>query len=140
MADPKTYVEVLKFAVKDIFDDKYKSRVIDLMTKTAEAAVDRAGGLSTDKPKEKGAKGWSVSGSLVSLGPDKSGKKFGAEVSVVVSTWPGKSMKSFPSGSAAFATSPGDKISVGDVDTVAKGAVAEAMKTAVKFMTDKQPE
>ena len=131
MADPKIYVQVNTFAIKDIFDSKHKSRVQALMTKTAEQAVKGSSKLTLDAPKEKGAKGWSLDSSLVSLGPDKAGKKFGANVS----TWPGKSMKSFPTGYGGFAIeSADDKISPGDVDQVAVTAVKEATKTAVKYM------
>jgi hypothetical protein len=140
MADAKIYVELSKFSVKDIFDDKHKSRVVDLMTSTAEAAVKKSGKLTVDKPKDKAAKGWAVLGSLVSLGPDKSGKKFAAKVSLTVTTWPGKSIKAMPSGEAGFAIEPGEKVSPGDVDQVAKGAAAEAMKTAISHMESKKPE
>jgi hypothetical protein len=140
MADAKTYVEISKFSVKEIFDDKHKSRVINLMTTAAEAVVKKAGKLSLDKPKDKGAKGWNVVGSLVSLGPSKDGKKFGAKVSLVVATWPGKSIKAMPSAEAAFASEPSDKISASDVDEVAKRSAADAMQSAVKFMESNKPE
>jgi hypothetical protein len=140
MADAKTYVEISKFSVKEIFDDKHKSRVINLMTTAAEAVVKKAGKLSLDKPKDKGAKGWNVVGSLVSLGPSKDGKKFGAKVSLVVATWPGKSIKAMPSAEAAFASERSDKISASDVDEVAKRSAADAMQSAVKFMESNKPE
>ena len=140
MADAKTYVEISKFSVKQIFDDKHKSRVINLMTTAAEAAVKKSGKLSLDKPKDKGARGWNVIGSLVSLGPSKDCKKFGAKVALAVATWPGKSIKAVPSSEISFASEPGDKISDSDVDEVARSAVAEAMHSAVKFMESKKPE
>jgi hypothetical protein len=140
MADARTYVEISKFSVKQIFDDKHKSRVINLMTTAAEAAVKKSGKLSLDKPKDKGAKGWNVIGSLVSLGPSKDCKKFGAKVALVVATWPGKSIKAAPSSEISFASEPGDKIADSDVDEVARSAVAEAMHSAVKFMESKKPE
>jgi hypothetical protein len=140
MADAKIYVEISKFSVKEIFDDKHKGRVINLMTTAAEAAVKKSGKLSLDKPKDKGAKGWNVIGSLVSLGPSRDCKKFGAKVSLAVATWPGKSIKAMPSSEIAFNSEPGDKISASDVDEVAMRAVAEAMQSAVKFMESKKPE
>ena len=66
------------------------------MTTAAEEAVIKSGKLSLDKPKDKGAKGWNVIGSLVSLGPSKDCKKFGAKVSLVVATWPGKRSRQCP--------------------------------------------
>ncbi|MEO8525719.1 MAG: hypothetical protein ABI460_13430 [Caldimonas sp.] len=135
MADAKIYVQVKNFDIKDIFDSKHKSRVQALMTKTAEQAVKGSSKLTVDEPKEKGAKGWTLDSSLVSLGPDKAGKKFGANVSMSISTWPGKSMKSFPTGYGGFAIGSADeKISPGDVDQVAVTAVKEAMKTAIKYL------
>ena len=48
MADPKIYVNVNTFAIKDIFDAKHKSRVQALMTKTAEQAVKGSSKLTLD--------------------------------------------------------------------------------------------
>ena len=140
MADAKTYVEISKFSVKEIFDDKHKSRVINLMTTAAEAVVKKSSKLSLDKPKDKGAKGWSVIGSLVSLGPSKDCKKFGAKVSLTVATWPGMSIKAMPSSELSFASQPGGNVSPSDVDEIAKRAVSDAMQSAVKFMESKKPE
>lgn len=140
MAAPQVYVQVNTFAIKDIFDTKHKSRVQALMTKTAEQAVKGSSKLTLDVPKQKGAKGWSLDSSLVSLGPDKAGKKFLANVSMTISTWPGKSMKSFPTGTGGFAIASADeKISPSDVDLAAVTAVKEAMKTAVKYMEATAP-
>ena len=130
----KTYVQINKFAVKDIFDDKHKSRVIGVMQKAAEAAVKKSGKLTLDAPKEKGATGFSLDGSLVSLGPDKSGKKLEGKVSMSISTWPGKSIKAMPSGSAATGVPSADKIDAGDVDAIAEAAVQSAMKAGVPYM------
>jgi len=130
----KTYVQINKFAVKDIFDDKYKSRVIGVMQKAAEAAVKKSGKLTLDAPKEKGATGFSLDGSLVSMGPDKSGKKLEGTVSMSISTWPGKSIKSMPAGNAATRVPSVDKIDAGDVDAIAKAAVESAMESGVPYM------
>ncbi|MEO5880795.1 MAG: hypothetical protein ABIQ06_00120 [Caldimonas sp.] len=137
MADTKIYVQVNKFAVKDIFDTKYKAKTVTVMQKACESAI--KGKLTTDAPKDKGAKGWSLDGSLVSLGPDKAGKKLEAKVAMSISTWPGKSIKAMPSGTAAMAIPSADKINAGDVEAVADGAVASAMKSATKYMESTTP-
>ena len=137
MADAKIYVQVNKFAVKDIFDSKYKAKAITVMQKAAESAI--KGKLTTDTPKEKGAKGWTLDGSLVSLAPDKAGKKLEAKVSMSISTWPGKSLKSMPSGTAVLPIDGADKIVAGDVEAVAEGAVVSAMKSATKYMETTAP-
>ena len=90
MAD-KTYVEIAKFTVDGGVDAKYKSKSIDTMARAAEAAVKASGKLTLDTPKEKGAKGWLVLGTLDSVGPDKTGKKFEAKVSMTIATWPASS-------------------------------------------------
>ena len=41
-----------------------------------------------------------------------------------VSTWPGKSIKAMPTGTASIAIADADKIDAGDVDAIADGAVA----------------
>ena len=137
MAEAKTYVQVNKFAVKDIYDAKHKAKAVTAMQKAAEGAI--KGKLTTDQPKEKGAKGWSLDGSLVSLGPDKAGKKLEAKVSMSISTWPGKSINAMPSGTAALAISGADKIDAGDVEAVAEGAVQSAMRSATKYMESTSP-
>ena len=137
MADPKTYVQVNKFAVKDIFDAKYKAKAITAMTKACEDAI--KGKLTTDAPKDKGAKGWSLDGSLVSLAPDKAGKKLEGKVSMSISTWPGKSIKAMPSGTAAMSIPSADKVDSGDVEAIAAAAVESAMKSATKYMEGNAP-
>jgi hypothetical protein len=86
-----------------------------------------------------GAKGWSLDGSLVSLAPDKSGKKLEGKVSMSISTWPGKSIKAMPSGTAAMSIPGADKIDSGDVEAIAAGAVESAMKSATKYMESNAP-
>ena len=137
MADAKTYVQVNKFAVKDIFDAKHKAKAITAMQSACEAAI--KGKLTTDVPKDKGAKGWSLDGSLVSLGPDKAGKKLEGKVSMSISTWPGKSIKAMPSGTAAMEIPGAGKIDSGDVEAVAEAAVQSAMKSATKYMESNAP-
>ena len=51
MASAKTFVDVPRFAVTRI-DPKHKSRVVDLMTRTATAAVKGSGKLTLDEPKD----------------------------------------------------------------------------------------
>ena len=138
MADAKTYVQVNKFAVKDIFDSKYKAKAITVMQNTAESAINK-GRLTTDAPKDKGAKGWSLAGSLVSLAPDKAGRKLEAKVSLSISVWQGKSVKATPAGIAVRPISGADKIDSGDVEAVAEGAVESAMKSATKYMESTAP-
>ena len=140
MAD-KTYVEIAKLTVDGGVDAKYKSKSIDTMARAAEAAVKASGKLTLDTPKEKGAKGWLVLGTLDSVGPDKTGKKFEAKVSMTIATWPAKSMKSFAKGSGGFAIgSPDEKVSPGDVDQLVSTAVKEAMKSGVPYMEKTKPE
>ena len=139
MAAAKTYVNVQKMNVKDVFDSKYKSSLPGIMQKVAEKAVKSSGKLTLDEPKEKGAKGYSLDGSLVSLAPDKSGKKLAGEVSLVISTWPGKSIKAMPSGKAALDIDDPAKISAGDVQALAEALVSSAMETATDYMEKHAP-
>jgi hypothetical protein len=132
-----TYVQVNKFAVKDIFDAKYKTRAIAVMQKSVDKAI--KGKLTTDAPKDKNTKGYSLDGSLVSLAPDKAGKKLEGKVMMQISTWPGKSMKAMPSGTAATTIAGPDKIDGGDVDAIVAAAVESAMKTATSYMESHAP-
>jgi hypothetical protein len=137
MAETKTYVDIPKFAVLKI-DDKHKSRVVDLMTKTATAAVKKSGKLTVDKSRD--GKGWSLDGSLVSIGPDKAGKKFAAEVSMTVAALPGRSIKSMSKGLASFGIDNADHVRASDFEAAAEAAVDSAMKSALKFMEANRPE
>ena len=136
-AKPPTYVQVNKFAVKDIFDDKFKAKAITFMQKTCEAAI--KGELTKDAPKDKGAKGWSLDGSLVSLGPDKTGKKLEGKVSMAISTWPGKSIKAMPSASGSTGIQGADKIDWSDVEAILEYTVDKATDTAIKYMKSNAP-
>lgn len=133
MAD-KIYVGTEKFAVKDIFDSKHKGAAVKAMLKAAEKAVKGSAKLTGDAPKGDDAKGYVIDGSLVSLGPDKKGKKLEAEVKLVVSAWPGKNMLAFPSGTAAFEIDGPDAITASDVEDIAAAATEFAMKTAIDYI------
>lgn len=140
MPADQTYVEIVKGAVKDIFDNKFKANAVKAMDKAAEAAVKKSGKLTLDKPKEKGAKGWSLDSSLESMAPDKAGKLLEGKVSMVVSTWPGKSVKAMPSAKASITIKGADKVTAADVEDLAGALVESAMKAAVKFMEGSKPE
>jgi hypothetical protein len=135
----RTYVQINKFAVADIFDAKHKSRMPALLLKAAESAVKGSGKLTLEAPKEKGAKGYSLDGSLENLAPDAAGKKLQGKVSMSISTWPGKSIKAMPTGNASTAIRSADKIDAGDVDAIAEGAVESAMKSAISYMEKNAP-
>ena len=137
MAD-KTSVKVNKFAIKSIFDDKHKAKALVVMQKAAERAVKGSGKLTLDTPKEKGAKTWTLDGSLVSLAPDKAGKKLEGKCSMSISSSQG-GMKAMPSGTAATAIASADKIDAGDVEAIAEACVDQAMKSAVAFMEKTAP-
>jgi hypothetical protein len=139
MATPKTYVDIEKMAVKDVFDSKYKSSLPQIMQKAAEKAVKSSGKLTLDRPKDKGAKGYSLDGSLVSLGPDKSGKQLQGECSMAISTWPGRAIKAMPSGKAGLAIEDPGKIAAADVQAVAEAVVEAAMNAATKYMEKNAP-
>jgi hypothetical protein len=139
MATPKTYVSIKKLVINDVFDAKYKTSLLPVIQKAAEAAVKSAAKLTTDEPKEKGAKGYTLDGSLVSLGPDKAGKKLKAECKMVISTWPGKAIQAMPSGSVSMAIDDADKIDPGDVTALAQAAVEGAMKEATRYMEKNAP-
>ena len=139
MATPKTYVDIEKMVVKDVFDSKYKSSLPQIMQKAAEKTVKSSGKLTLDQPKDKGAKGYTIDGSLVSLGPDKSGKQLQGECSMAISTWPGKSIKAMPSGKAGLAIDDPGKIAAADVQAVAEAVVEAAMNAATKYMEKNTP-
>ncbi len=139
MAD-QTYVEINKSVVKGIFESKFKANATKAMDKAAEAAVKKAGKLTLDKPKDKGSKGWSLDCSLESMAPDKAGKLLEGKVSMIISTWPGKSIKAMPSAKAPIAIKGADKVTAADVEDLASALVESAMKAAVKYMEGTKPQ
>ena len=136
MAAAKTYVDVPRFAVAQI-DAQHKSRVVDLMTRTATAAVKGSGKLTLDKSRD--GKGWRLLGSLASIGPDKSGRKFAAEVSMSIFELPRKTLKAMPRGTAAVSIASADAVRADDFDVAAEAAVDAALKSALKFMESNTP-
>jgi hypothetical protein len=139
MASQKTYVNVQKMGVKDVFDAKYKSTLPGILQKAAEKAVKASSKLTLDEPKDKDAKGYSLDGSLVHMGCDKSGKKLEGEISLVISTWPGKSIKAMPGGKAALGIDDPAKIGADDVKALAEALMDSAMGTATDYMEKHAP-
>jgi hypothetical protein len=139
MATPKTYVDIEKMVVKDVFDSKYKTTQPQIMQKAAERAIKSSGKLTLDKPKDKGAKGYTLDGSLVSLGPDKTGKQLQGECSMAISTWPGRSIKAMPNGKAGIAIDDPGKFVAADVQAVTEAVVEAAMNAATKYMEKNAP-
>jgi hypothetical protein len=50
-----TYVRVSQFAVKDVFDAKYRTRAIAVMQKAVDKAIQ--GKVTADAPKDRNTKG-----------------------------------------------------------------------------------
>lgn len=126
MAD-KILVDVKSFAVKTIYEPKLKDRVIKRLT---EATV-----ASLSGPLVKGSKGYTLDGSLLSMGPDKAGKMLNAECQIAISTGNG-GIKSMARGKAGFSIPGADKIKDNDIDDLCKEVVKQAMKSAAKYMAD----
>src|SRR5262245_12936653 len=105
MAGEKAYVKVDEFAVDDVFDKKYKasSALKKAMTTAAENAVDSSSKLTTTPPKKgSNAPQFYLTGTLSKLTKEPRGKKelLEAKITMVVGTWPDKSMFAFPNGGA----------------------------------------
>ncbi len=120
-------VDVKAFAVKAIYEPKYKDRAIKRLTEATAAAL--TGRLT------KGSKGYTLDGSLLKFGPDKAGKMLAAECQIAISTDKG-GIKSMANGKAAFSIPGADKIKDADIDDLCKEVVKSAMKSATKYMTD----
>lgn len=101
MAASKTYVHVEKFAVKNIFETKYKSKTVELAYKLACKWVEKSKELTTKGDKKQD--GFMLGGTINKLvKEDKSGKTLlTTEMTLHMSTWPKKSMFGFPKGGAA---------------------------------------
>jgi hypothetical protein len=133
MAGPKGYVYVDEFGIDEVFDKKYKSSASlkKAMTKAAEKAIDGSPKLTTTPPKKgEDVPQFYLTGTLTKLTKEEEGKKeiIRAKVSMVLGTWPDKSMFGFPSGGAKV---PASKRIDDDVEDVAAGAVEGVIKDKV---------
>src|SRR5689334_18520690 len=98
MATPKKYVFVANFAVKDVFDNKYKTTLPKIMKAAAEKAVNASSKLTTKPPADKKEEGFYLDGSLASLTKSENGSiDLEAKIMLTLATWPKKAMFAFPS-------------------------------------------
>jgi hypothetical protein len=88
MAD-KTYVNVPDVAVKESFDNKYKSTLADRAHAALAEAINRSSKLTTKAPADKKALGFYVAGVMWLRKTDKGVE---AEMNVVLADWPKKKM------------------------------------------------
>jgi hypothetical protein len=127
MAD-KMYVNVDTIGVKETFDGKYKSSLPKRMTEAFAKAIDRSSKLTTKPPADKKAEGLYLSGSL-SLKQTDQGVE--AKLSMVIATWPKKTMFGTANSNASTKVANPDKIDK-DVDAVIDGLLEDAVPKVVK--------
>jgi hypothetical protein len=130
-----TYVEIDRVTVKEVFDNKYKAS----LAKTAEKAMQAAikGKLTDKKPKDKNARGYSLSMNVFMPLDEKKGKLSG-KCDVLINFWPKHALHAKASGSASTKVDPG-KIDKGDVEAVMDAVMDGAVATAVKHMVSTTP-
>jgi hypothetical protein len=135
MAD-KTYVDVDTIDVKDpksAFDGKYKSGLPKRMNAVFEKAINRSSKLTTKPPSDKKAEGFYLTGTLTLMKTDKS---IEAKLSMVLATWPKKSMFGAANSEASTEVSNPDKIDK-DVDAVIDALLDDAQTQVVKAFEKK---
>src|SRR5215471_6731948 len=94
----KMYVNVDPIAIKDTFDNKYKSSLQKRITAAFEKAIDRSSKLTTKPPADKTAEGLYLTGTLSLKQTDKGVE---AKLSMVLATWPKKSIFATTSSAAS---------------------------------------
>jgi hypothetical protein len=132
MAD-KTYVCVDTISIKDTFDSKYKSTLPKRIGTAFEKAIDRSSKLTTKPPSDKKAEGFYLTGTL-SL--KKTDKGVEAKLSMVLATWPKKSMFGAANREASTEVSNPDKIDK-DVDAIIDALLDDAPAEVVKTLEKK---
>lgn len=140
MADKKTYVCVAAIAVKDLFDDKYKATLPKLMKATIEAAVNKSPKLTTKPPADKTEEGFYIAGTLGPLTNPTVGSRvdISAKVSLVLASWPKKSMFAFPNAEASFQGIDAKKIDKEVEELVIKTILEPMMKDDVIKLLEKR--
>jgi hypothetical protein len=126
----KTYVNVDTIAVKDIFDSRYKSTLPRRIGTAFEKAIDRSSKLTTKPPADKKAEGFYLTGT-VSL--TKTDKGIEAKLSMVLATWPKKSMFAMPNFEASTEVANPAKIDK-DVDAVIDALLDDAQTQVIKLL------
>jgi len=135
MADSPRYVNVAKFAVKSMFDTKYKAKVTETMRKTVIRVLEKSKKLTPKEPRgkeEKGREGFYLDGSVVKLvkGEVKGKTLIATEVKIIIATWPKKKMLAFSSGKGKLDSGNPDKIQ-GDVLFLVETVVKDVMEKDV---------
>ncbi len=130
MAD-KTYVEVPNVNIKEIFDNKFKSKVQKDLTDGMNDAVDKSSKLTTKKPSDKKAEGFYLPASVaLKLDDDL----LTANLSTALASWPGKSI--FGNATSKYGTSvnDADKVTDKDVDAVLEGLLKNFRDNVIKAL------
>ena len=124
----KMYVNVDPISFKDTFDDKYKSSLPKRITAAFEKAIDRSSKLTTKPPADKKAEGFYLTGSL---SVKKTDKGIEAKLSMVLATWPKKSIFGSANSEASTEVANPDKVDR-EVDAVIDALLDDAQTQVVK--------
>ena len=127
MAKINVYID--KFAVKKIFDPSLKGKAAELAGKLAARHLDKAKFVVIRADKKK--TGFLVKGSLSLTQEDK---KLKAELSLVLATWPDKSMFGFAPKSSAVGDIMGSEAKITDVAYVLDPLFESMVKKAMPAM------
>jgi hypothetical protein len=125
----QVYVEVAHFTVKDTFDNNYKSTLPKVMAAAAEKAIKRSSKLTTKRPSDKSAEGFSLGGAL-SLKKTATGAT--GKIMMQLNHWPKNSLFAMPQGGGtADAGSDLDEAIKDLVETIVDDVV---MKQVIKVL------
>ena len=132
MANPKKYVYVANFGVKETFDNKYKSTMPKVMKSVAEKGVNASSKLTTKPPADKTEEGFYFDGSL-SLSKTEKGSAILLEAKIMaqLANWPKKSMFAFPSASAKIDGADAKKLDR-DVEDLVRGLMDAVLEDSIK--------
>src|SRR3954463_4035245 len=132
MANPKKYVCVTNFGVKDAFDNKYKSTLPKVMKSVAEKAVNASSKLTIKPPADKKEEGFYLDGNLSSLTKTENGAiSVKAKIMMTLATWPKKSMFAFPSAEGKVDGSNEKRLDR-DVEDLVTALLEDLMSTSIK--------
>jgi hypothetical protein len=130
-----TYVEIDRVTVKEVFDSKYKSSLAKTAEKEMQAAI--KGKLTGKKPKDKNARGYSLTLNVAMPLDEKKGKLTG-NCEVLINFWPKNALHARATSSASIKVDPA-KIDKRDVEAVMDAVMGQATATSVKHMLRTTP-
>jgi hypothetical protein len=130
-----TYVQIARCNAKEVFETKYKDQLLKGAEQAMRAAI--KGSLTSAKPTDKSAKGYSLTLNL-SLTLDSGTKMLTGKCDMLINIWPKDLLHKSVMGKAGTLVDPA-KVDKGDVTFVIDAMMKQTLKTALPTLQAPPP-